>query len=150
MQNTKSHWRWQDGVVDSRKEHIELYADDARKGQYEDWQPIARIGKPKQHIFPVHWLISSDSADQKSMIADARRDLDFLLIELDKPDPWSYAVYHCSTASNMYSSIHWGYFPKGQVGAHESSKVIHLSADKAQIVFGPSEKKKSRNEKTKK
>ena len=26
-------------------------------------------------------------------------------------DPWSYAIYHCGTAANIYSPVHWSYFP---------------------------------------
>jgi len=48
------------------------------------------------------------------MIAAAGRELDFYLVEKGGANPWAYAKYHCNTAANMYSSVHWSYFPSGK------------------------------------
>ena len=50
------------------------------------------------------------------MLDGARRELNFYLIELKEKDPWSYACYHCSTATNLYSKVHWEYYYKGYKG----------------------------------
>jgi len=50
------------------------------------------------------------------MVEEVRRELNFFLKEIAQEgnvDPWHYAKYHCSTASNIYSNIHWSYFPEG-------------------------------------
>ena len=41
------------------------------------------------------------------------KELTFYLVEKGEKDPWRYAIYHCGTASNIYSQVHWGYFPIG-------------------------------------
>jgi hypothetical protein len=107
MRNPQLDWRWEEGVVDEQKEHIELRYGNAEETAYDNWETIARIAKPKHHVFSVEWLVRQDSPEHKEILEDARRDLDFLLVELDKPDPWAYALYHCGTLSNIYSRVHW-------------------------------------------
>jgi hypothetical protein len=138
-------WQWQPGVVDRRREHIELRHGDAAESAYEEWCPIAVVGKPKDHVFPVSWLVNSGRPDYRRMIADTRKELDFYLVEHPKdfPDtgrPWEYAIYHCGTGANMYSKVHWSYFPSGRQGDRHSSMVVQLSADEAVQLFGNHEK----------
>ena len=33
-----------------------------------------------------------------------------------EPNPWEYAIYHCNTSANVYSKVHWSYFPNGKRG----------------------------------
>lgn len=42
-------------------------------------------------------------------------EIRFYLLEKGEADPWAYAVYHCSTAANVYSRIHWAHYPAGYV-----------------------------------
>ena len=114
MRNIQTDWRWEEGEVDEREEHIELYYGKEGETPYENGKPIARIAKPNQHVFTVEWLVTQDSPGHQTMLADARHELDFFLVELNKPNPWAYAIYHCSTASNIYSPVHWSYFPTGR------------------------------------
>jgi hypothetical protein len=72
------------------------------------------------------------------LIARAREELDFYLVEKNEADPWAYAVYHCNTGTNLYSLIHWSYFSIGQGGERVSSRVIHISDDQASKPFGES------------
>ena len=138
MKKVIPRWHWQDGAVDHQKEHIELRHGDAGENSYEDWHPIARIGKPRKNIFPVQWLVSADSPEHQAMLADARKDLDFYLVEKCETDPWAYAQYHCNTGANMYSRVHWSYFPTGTQGERHASMVIRLSAEEAAQEFGDS------------
>ena len=62
----RTQWRWEDSVVDDRKEHIEFRHGDAAETPCADWVPIARIGKPRQYLFPVQWLVKPDSTGHES------------------------------------------------------------------------------------
>ncbi len=50
-------------------------------------------------------LISEDP----EILEDIQRELDFYLLEVGGPNPWGYAIYHCGTASNAFSSVSWSY-----------------------------------------
>jgi hypothetical protein len=113
MRNAQPNWRWEEGAVDERKEHIELCYGKEGETPYENWKPIARIAKPKRHVFAMEWLVTQDSPGHQAMLADARHELDFFLVEKNEPDPWAYAIYYCNTASNIYSPVHWSYFSTG-------------------------------------
>ncbi len=52
--------------------------------------------------------------------ADRKTELNFYLVEKGEPDPWAYAKYHCTTASNLYSSVHWSYYPEGDKDGEHS------------------------------
>jgi hypothetical protein len=129
MRNRKSDWRWEEGVVDERKEHIELSYGNAAEMPYEKWKPIARIAKPRTHIFAVEWLVPQNTKQQGAMLEDVRQELDFYLVEKNEPDPWAYAIYHCNTGANMYSRVHWSYFPTGSQGERHASEVVQLPAE---------------------
>jgi len=132
MEPNQSRWRWQEGIVDVHKEHVEIDYGDAGRCAHDEWEPIARIGKPEVHVFIVEWLITPDSPEYQSKIAGAQGELDFYLMNKGEPDPWAYALYHCNTASNMYSAFHWSYFPGGPESVRESSEVIRVSAETGQ------------------
>ena len=127
MVKAESGWRWEKGLVDERKEHIDLSYGNAGEMPYENWEPIARIGKPDKNVFAVEWLVIKDSPEHQEMLDDAQQELDFYLIEKNEPDPWGYAIYHCNTGANMYSSVHWSYFPKGSQGERYASEVVQRS-----------------------
>lgn len=112
-----SEWKWEESVVDAKAEHIELRLGDASSKSYKEWIPVARIGKPENKVFPVQWLIQQDSSDRGTIMQVAQRELDFYLVEKGEPNPWGYAQYHCNTTANLYSSIHWFYYPNGQKGS---------------------------------
>lgn len=121
----RTEWSWQEGAVDRNKEHIEIRYGNALSGSYEEWTPVALISKPVNHVFSVSWLKGSPSVGN-TMIEEVCRELDFYLIEKREPEPWKYAIYHCSTAANMYSNVHWSYFPDGQQGDRQASRVVKL------------------------
>ncbi len=136
MENTRPDWRWEEGGVDEQEEHIELRYGNANQTSYEDWTPIARLAPPKDHVFIVEWLVQQESTEHADMLADARRSLDINLVEERVLEPWDYALYQCNTSSNMYSMIHWSYFPNGHEGKRHASKVIQLSAEEAVKLLG--------------
>jgi hypothetical protein len=108
--NGVMNWGWREGAVDAQEEHIELRYGDAAKRAYDEWLPIALIGKPTNHVFPVSWLMAPDNPSKQRIIDAARKELDFYLVEKHEANSWAYAKYHCSTAANMYSKVRWSYF----------------------------------------
>jgi len=123
MKKKQIRWKWAEGQVDPLSEHIELRYGDAKSG-YASWQPIALVGTPKNNCFPVTWIANDGTPEELDMISAAREDLDFYLLEVGGYDPWAYACYHCTTNANMYSKVHWSYFPDGQGGKRVSSAVV--------------------------
>ena len=105
-QESRTGWKWAEGFVDPSAEHIELYYGDS-KSSPRSWRRIAMVGKPECGTFPVTWIANANDTEEAIMIETARKDLDFYLLDAGGPDPWVYAKYHCSTAANMYSLIHW-------------------------------------------
>jgi len=109
-------WKWVEGQVDQLSEHIELYHGDIESEEL--WRPVALVGPPKDYTFSVTWIADIGNPEEIPMIEAARKELDFYLLEVGGPDPWVYAGYHCNTAANLYSKIHWVYSlgdkPKGQ------------------------------------
>jgi hypothetical protein len=136
MTKAQIQYSWEEGIVDDQKEHIDLRCGDAEKTSYEEWIPIARISKPKHHVFLVEWILIPDSPNNQIINGKARKDIDYYLVEKGEDDPWGYAQYHCNSFGNMYSTIHWSYFPHGRGSERVSSKVIKLSAEEAQELFG--------------
>ena len=107
----KSDWKWVEGIVDTNEDHIKIrYGDDP--------EPVALVATGPEKTFTVQFLIKQEhlSQDDQEILDHVRRDLDFLLVEIGEEDPWAYAIYHCTTASNIYSKVHWGYYPKGYKG----------------------------------
>ena len=99
-------WRWQEGQVDRRREHLALSHADLDL-------PVAIVAPAVDGVFPVEFVDATDVGDRAFARAGeaARRELDFYLVELGEPDPWAYAIYHCGTASKVYSSVHWSWHP---------------------------------------
>ena len=111
----KTKWQWMEGEVDISSEHFELRYGKVAESSYSGWLPVALIGKPKEHIFPVKWSIDKNDLKSAEVIEHVAKDLDFYLVEKGEPNPWSYAKHHCTTAANIYSRIHWSYFPKSRL-----------------------------------
>jgi hypothetical protein len=129
-------WLWDEGDVDASREHIELRYGNALKTDCDAWIPVARVGKPIGMTFPVQWLLQEKKAPRNiRMFNEAVRELNFYLIQLLKADPWEYAIHHCLSASNMYSRIHWAYFPDGLSGERVSGQVIQVSEDEYKKMF---------------
>ena len=93
--------RWREGPVDAGREHIRLCFGDDR-------EPIALVAPVGEREFNVEFLIDQegDPSAAEALVA-VRRELDFYLVEKNESHPWEYAVHHCATASNLYSSVHW-------------------------------------------
>lgn len=144
---TPSDWKWVEGVVDTTEDHIKLWhgqppTADQDGAVRQSGRPVALVAPGPGKSFIVQFLLSARSRDKRTakILKDVRRELDFYLIELstpDRPAPWAYAQYHCYTAANIYSRVHWGWFPKGpkRASGPHSSRVIRRGGQK--FVFSP-------------
>jgi hypothetical protein len=74
--------------------------------------PVALLGRPAGKVFPVQFLLDRSDPAHSQAVHDVTRDLDFYLIELG--ESWAYMQYHCGTMSNVYSTVHWSFFPATQ------------------------------------
>jgi hypothetical protein len=102
----RPEWSLRQASVDPGGEYVDLFygsGDDAP----ESWVHVARVGPPRGRVFPVQWVVDLKAVENKEMIEAVGHDLDFYLKDVGRPDPWSYAQYHCGTASNLYSRVHW-------------------------------------------
>src|SRR4051812_4649469 len=89
---------WSEGVVSREGEHIVL-------GYGEDDVPAALLA-PGNSGFAVEFLTVD-----REVRRGVEREVDFYLVELDEPNPWAYAIYHCGTAASVYSVVHWNHRP---------------------------------------
>ena len=112
---TKRSRGWVEGIVDIANEHIKITYGDERF-------PVALLA-PDQSIGFIVQFVCARKRDPFTlkMLKEVRRDLNYYLVELGEPDPWLYAIYHCSTASNLYSQVHWSFYPQAQAGAVASN-----------------------------
>ncbi|MEO7859753.1 MAG: hypothetical protein ABIU05_04810 [Nitrospirales bacterium] len=91
-------------MVDLGKEHIKLFI-----GPFgEKAQVIALLAPAGERSFTVQFVVAK--ADYAEALNEVTRALNFYLIEKGENHPWAYAKYHCSTASNIYSPVHWGLY----------------------------------------
>jgi len=106
-----SGWEWNEGKVNSRMEHIKV----GYGGYDKPFVPIALVAPGKGQSFVVEFMVKkSELEPKKKHIYDkVLRQLDYFLLELNDPNPWTYAIYHCGSTANAYSDIRWAYFPKG-------------------------------------
>lgn len=100
---------WTVAPVPATAPHFELRYGSADSGDWDFWTPVARVGRRNAHRFTVEFLVAPDSSERTEMIAAVTGELNFYLVELRERDPWGYARYHCGTASNIYSDVHWAY-----------------------------------------
>jgi hypothetical protein len=78
-----------------------------RAARWDDWIPVARVGRPVNRVFPVQFVLPDDDREGAEAREAVSWSLDYYLIELGEPDPWEYAIYHTKTLANMYSRVHW-------------------------------------------
>jgi hypothetical protein len=113
---------WQEGIVNTACEHVKLY--------YGEWGDIcdtaALVAPNRDDCFTVQFLLKAESGDlNASDILEAiRAELNFFLVEKGENDPWKYVKYHCTTAAEMYSKVHWVYYPHGVFDVRRPSVIL--------------------------
>ena len=110
-------WRWVEEAVDTSQDHIEITYGKIRKdgpiGQ-NIFIPVALVAAPRRKTFKVQFLVKGNNAECPNMLAEVRKELDFYLTEIaggSRLPPWQYVKYHCGTAANLYSNVHWNILP---------------------------------------
>jgi hypothetical protein len=101
-------WNWQPGKVNLQNRYFELkYGFDPT--------PVALIGIGQNKNFIVEFLlnINDDIAKLKEIFSEALWEIELYLINNSEPDPIEYMINHTKKCANMYSKIHWRYYPKG-------------------------------------
>jgi hypothetical protein len=99
--------KWCEGTVDPHGEHIKI-------AYGEDPTPVALVANIKG-VITAQFLPRPDlpESEQAHVRSEVRDELDYYFVRLRERNPWGYAIYHCTTAANIYSPVHWGYFPEG-------------------------------------
>ncbi|MDH4197470.1 MAG: hypothetical protein OEW05_08700 [Candidatus Aminicenantes bacterium] len=116
--------RWVRGEVDRGKEHIQLFYGKTPEQSWDEFKPVALLSRPVRNICKVQFVLEKEGEESEAMITAVINELNFYLIDKLEPNPWAYAIYHCSTGANMYSKVHWAYFPDGDPGKSMKSKMI--------------------------
>ena len=123
---TSYAWRWEEGAVDKTLDHLEItFGDVSVTTNCKKWMPVALVSAPSSKRFSVQFLIETNSPEKQKMVDAVRQELDFYLVELSakgRPDPWNYAQYHCTTASNAYSDVHWSYYKARLADGHHGAE----------------------------
>ena len=100
--------------VDTHGEYIEIRYGDLDDVGSQGIVPVVRVALgDRAGTFVVEYLVVDGSEQEKHMLDEVRREMEFYLVEKGEHDPWVYAQYHCSTASNLYGRVHWLFFGQG-------------------------------------
>lgn len=102
-------WHWTEGKVNTYQDHFPIYYGDIEKVSLDKSPLVALVGSPKDRIFNVKFLIKPSSDENKKILKNVKRELNFYITDTNEPDAYRYLQYHCATASNIYSNVHWGY-----------------------------------------
>jgi len=99
--------KWFEDRVNTENDHIKITYG-------EDPKIVALVAPVSKREFKVQFLLNQNTPNIQSqkVIEEVKQELDFFLVELGERKPWEYAIYHCSTAANIYSKVHWSYYPK--------------------------------------
>jgi hypothetical protein len=114
MDSTSRISEWQEGEVDRTKQYFELRFGSAEDGEWSEWMPAALVGPPAAGVVMVQFLVEPGDPKYGDVVGDAVKEIQYFLIDKNEDDPWSYAKYHCGTAANVYSQIHWSFYEPGK------------------------------------
>ena len=111
-------WQWFPGKVDINNRYFELKYGNTPA-------PVVRIGIGDYKNFVVEFLINinDDIERQKEIFNEVLFEIELYLTNNTVPDPIEYMINHTKKCANMYSKVHWVYFPKG------SKRSIFLSKE---------------------
>ena len=97
-----------EGAVSPDDEHMKL-----SYGSFDTEKPpfpiVARVSPPRKGVITLELLVDDSTTRGKEIIADVRRQVHWLFLEKGEANPLAYARYHCTTAANIYSHVHWNW-----------------------------------------
>jgi hypothetical protein len=101
-------WNWLPGKVDLNNRYFEL------KFGF-DPLPVARIGIGVNKNFVVDFLLNLNEDIEKlqEIFSEVLWEIELYLINNSEPDPIEYMINHTKKCANVYSKVHWRYYPKG-------------------------------------
>jgi len=101
-------WNWLPGKVDLNNRYFEL------KFGFNPL-PVARIGIGVNKNFVVEFLLNLNEDIEKlqEIFSEVLWEIELYLINNSEPDPIEYMINHTKKCANMYSKVHWRYYPKG-------------------------------------
>lgn len=101
-------WEWIPGKIDLSKRYFELKYGNRPA-------PVARIGITDNQKFIVEFMIPPDIDRQLSeeMLKEIIYEIELYLINNSVTDPLTYMINHTYKCANLYSKVHWVYFPTG-------------------------------------
>ncbi len=113
MKSFEPPYRWEVGKVNKSDAHIKIIYCSINNTEKNQFTPIVIVSAPKGRTFIVEFLINPEKPHETEMINSVKRELDFYLVDKKEDDPWAYAIYHCNSSANVYSNVHWSYYPHG-------------------------------------
>lgn len=101
-------WTWQPGKVNLNNRYFEL------KFGYVPLS-VARIGIESNKIFIVEFLLNLNEDIEKlqEIFCEVLWEIELYLINNSESDPIEYMINHTKKCANVYSKVHWRYYPKG-------------------------------------
>jgi hypothetical protein len=103
-----SNLRIIEGPVSQNEEHIAISYGSVGTDE-TPFPTVARVSAPKDDVINLEFLIDDSTTRDAEIIADVRRKVHWLFLEKGEAKPWAYARYYCTTAANIYSSVHWNW-----------------------------------------
>jgi hypothetical protein len=103
-----SNLRIIEGPVSQNEEHIAISYGSVGTDE-TPFPTVARVSAPKDDVINLEFLIDNSTTRDTEIIADVRRKVHWLFLEKGEAKPWPYARYYCTTAANIYSSVHWNW-----------------------------------------
>lgn len=119
VNKTETAFRWIEGRVDRTDEHFQLLYGEIGKSV-----PVTLVSKGNGRKFIVEFVYkgAKNNKTGRKILEEAKREISFYLVEKQEQDPWIYAKYHCRTASNLYSSIHWVFYTGKKIMPSKSTQ----------------------------
>lgn len=102
-----------EGQVDTEGEHFEMSC-----GSIQEVKPkfvkVGLLAKNSDGDFVYQFTIEKNDAN-KDIFKRVLKDFEFYLLEHGPKsftkDGWEYAKYHSTTSSDVYSYVHWSFYP---------------------------------------
>lgn len=103
---------WSEDSVDPKSDHFEILYGDPCKGGPDEWTLVALVGRSSDGgRFNLEFLIDRADSKYSEVIKSVVEELNFYLVEKGELNPWNYMIYHCGTTANLYSKVHWSFYP---------------------------------------
>ena len=103
-----SNLRITEGPVSENEEHIVISYGKIDTDE-TPFPTVARVSAPRDGVINLEFLIDDSTTHDAEVMAAVRRQVHWLFLEKSEANPCAYAQYHCTTASNNYSRVHFGW-----------------------------------------